>query len=1370
MKTKTKSYRHVETFGKSFLAGTVLLSGVGSHMVTAFANTSSAELRTAVQSKIEASEIAGITAKSFHGSTPVANVWDNNLDTYVDSDYNHPVTGDEIPQYFVIELKEAQSISKLRLYPRKNSGNGRPSAYTVSVSIDGNSYTKVAEGSIQEPNTVNWKEITFQPAEAKYIKIDIPQTADSYAAHVVTVAELEVYKEASFKTAKEELADIIAEAESYKEEDYTTKSWTAADLSFRISNAKTIYNREGAGDDAFLLQVQYTRAAINKLIACDDVDYAKMKALVDAKEPLHNNAYTTASWRAFKGAVYEAKQVNGTGAFPKKLRLTQAEYDEIYRAVLDAEQALQDATDLEQVEYGEAPRLTSPRYGGIFEVLNEEKAENGVTLTVQFLNNGLSPEDGKTQKSSAVRSYMDSSFYVQVKDADRNTVKEVQNDEMSPLQGKSNKEDGVVFTVTLPNGEYYFDASMGPGANTTVNSAGYYRTASNEKSAKEALADIIAEAEACKEEAYTTKSWNAAGLSSRINSAKIIYSREGATDEDYRNQVKYTQEAMAKLVACDDVDYAAMKALADEKEPLHNTIYTTESWRAFKAAVFEAKQVNGTGAFPKKLRLTQEEYDAIYNAVLNTEKDLQDASDMEQVEYGSAPKLTKPNYGGIFKVTKEEETSDGVRLQVEFRNNGVSPEDGKTGMRKASRGWMEDGFRVRVKDKGGKTVVEVNPEDMNQLEDARTKETGVQFHVDVAKGEYYFEVSMGVGANTSVSSAGYYRTAVKKEVPVTSITLGDINKKMVHLAPGSTLQLEAVVNADATNKELVYETNKEGLITVDKTGKIKAITCDERTGSYTQVKVSSASNPDVYTYVNIKVPLAPTADKVTVTGTYSGMKQNDTIEKTYKVTFVQNTVMEADKDNPGKTIWYDNGKEVFTAAGRVDRNGYVYYENFEQFFSVGEHRVKAEVVDALGRKAQTKEFVFHVSAFKSALVSGKVSGDIKEYAGNEEAIIIPDTLNGKDVTRLVKGGKGIPSGVKSVIIPAGIQYIDAEFFANATDLEHIEFKGALPEIAGSGIFNNTKLGKDSIIVSEDQVDVFEQANIEWINGDAVNKDFDIRDAVKDYTKRVSGTILDKVSGQPISHAKVQFKSHETQKSVYAVTDDNGFYELAVKPGEYIVYVAPFTKGDVKYLGDYTWKLQVHDAVEKNITLQPVVTLTGIVRDEDGKVFKNASIAIRNLTTDQAYTVKTDENGRYALADMNVNDSYRTYIWQDGSVYTPASTTFKLQPKEEHDIIVSFAKKEAVLQVAYVDVWGRTISTQELRSEKGKVNDTYTFTKKELKTPKGYKITKKQPTEFTVSYGTQKDMKITVQKTAGTIITEIVETAHKIISDIFHWFF
>ena len=1228
----------------------------------------------------------------------------------------------------------------------------------------------MAEGSIQEPNTVDWKEITFQPAEAKYIKIDIPQTADSYAAHVVTVAELEVYKETSVKTAKEELADIIAEAESYKEEDYTTKSWTAADLSFRISNAKTIYNREGAGDDAYLLQVQYTRAAINKLIACDDVDYAKMKALVDAKEPLHNNTYTTASWRAFKGAVYEAKQVNGTGAFPKKLRLTQAEYDEIYHAVLDAEQALQDATDLEQVEYGEAPRLTSPRYGGIFEVLKEEKAENSVTLSVQFLNNGLSPEDGKTRKSSAVRSYMDSSFYVQVKDADRNTVKEVQNDEMSPLQGKSNKEAGVVFTVTLPNGENYFDASMGPGANTTVNSAGYYRTASNEKSAKEALADIIAQAEARKEEAYTTKSWNAAGLSSRINSAKIIYNREGATDEDYRKQVKYTQEAMDKLVACDDVDYAAMKALVDEKEPLHNEIYTTASWRAFKAAVYEAKQVNGTGAFPKKLRLTQEEYDAIYNAVLTTEKDLQDASDMEQVEYGSAPKLTKPNYGGIFHVTKEEETSDGVRLQVEFRNNGVSPEDGKTGMRKASRGWMEDDFRVSVKDKSGKTVAEVNPEDMSQLEDARTKETGVQFHVDVAKGEYYFEVSMGVGANTSVSSAGYYRTAVKKEVPVTSITLGEINKKMVHLAPGSTLQLEAVVNADATNKELVYETNKEGLITVDKTGNIKAIKCDERTGSYTQVKVSSASNPDVYTYVNIKVPLAPTADKVTVTGTYSGMKQNDTIEKTYKVTFVQSTVMEADRDNPGKTIWYDNGKEVFTSIGKVDRNGYVYYENFEQFFSVGEHRVKAEVVDALGRKAQTKEFVFHVSAFKSALVSGKVSGDIKEYAGNEEAIVIPDTLNGKDVTRLVKGGKGIPAGVKRVIIPAGIQYIDAEFFAHATDLEHIEFKGTLPEIAGSGIFNNTKLGKDSIIVSEDQVDVFEQANIEWINGDAVNKDFDIREAVKDYTKRVSGTILDKVSGQPISHAKVQFKSHETEKSVYATTDDNGFYELAVKPGEYIVYVAPFTKGDVKYLGDYTWKLQVNNAVEKNITLQPVVTLTGIVRDEDGKVFKNAAIAIRNLTTDQAYTVKTDENGRYALADMNVNDSYRTYIWQDGSVYTPASTTFKLQPKEEHDIIVSFAKKEAVLQVAYVDAWGRTISTQELRSEKGKVNDTYTFTKKELKTPKGYKITRKQPTEFTVSYGTQKDVKITVQKTAGTIITEIVETAHKIISDIFHWFF
>ena len=76
MKTKMESCRHVETIGKSFLAGAVLLSGVGSNLVTAFANTSAEEVSAAVQSKIEASEIAGVTAKSFHGSTPVANVWE----------------------------------------------------------------------------------------------------------------------------------------------------------------------------------------------------------------------------------------------------------------------------------------------------------------------------------------------------------------------------------------------------------------------------------------------------------------------------------------------------------------------------------------------------------------------------------------------------------------------------------------------------------------------------------------------------------------------------------------------------------------------------------------------------------------------------------------------------------------------------------------------------------------------------------------------------------------------------------------------------------------------------------------------------------------------------------------------------------------------------------------------------------------------------------------------------------------------------------------------------------------------------------------------------------------------------------------------
>ena len=65
-------------------------------------------------------------AKSNHGSTPVSNAFNGNLEDYVDSDYNDPTGTGSLPQVFTVDFNQKTEVTGVRIYPRTSYENGRP--------------------------------------------------------------------------------------------------------------------------------------------------------------------------------------------------------------------------------------------------------------------------------------------------------------------------------------------------------------------------------------------------------------------------------------------------------------------------------------------------------------------------------------------------------------------------------------------------------------------------------------------------------------------------------------------------------------------------------------------------------------------------------------------------------------------------------------------------------------------------------------------------------------------------------------------------------------------------------------------------------------------------------------------------------------------------------------------------------------------------------------------------------------------------------------------------------------------------------------------------------------------------------------------
>ncbi|MGG5461806.1 endo-alpha-N-acetylgalactosaminidase family protein [Clostridium sp. B9] len=93
------------------------------------------------------------------------------------------------PHHIILELEEATKLDKFRYVPRQSGTNGNITEYKLSVSLDGENFTEIKNGTFA--NDSMDKIVEFEEAvEAKYVKLDVINSVGGFAS----AAELNVYK------------------------------------------------------------------------------------------------------------------------------------------------------------------------------------------------------------------------------------------------------------------------------------------------------------------------------------------------------------------------------------------------------------------------------------------------------------------------------------------------------------------------------------------------------------------------------------------------------------------------------------------------------------------------------------------------------------------------------------------------------------------------------------------------------------------------------------------------------------------------------------------------------------------------------------------------------------------------------------------------------------------------------------------------------------------------------------------------------------------------------------------------------------------------------------------------------------------------
>ncbi|MDK0728600.1 O-GlcNAc hydrolase NagJ [Clostridium perfringens] len=136
-----------------------------------------------------------ITASSEETSgenAPASFASDGDMNTFWHSKWSSPAH--EGPHHLILELDNVYEINKVKYAPRQDSKNGRITGYKVSVSLDGENFTEVKTGTLEDNAAIKF--IEFDSVDAKYVRLDVTDSVSDQAngrGKFATAAEVNVH-------------------------------------------------------------------------------------------------------------------------------------------------------------------------------------------------------------------------------------------------------------------------------------------------------------------------------------------------------------------------------------------------------------------------------------------------------------------------------------------------------------------------------------------------------------------------------------------------------------------------------------------------------------------------------------------------------------------------------------------------------------------------------------------------------------------------------------------------------------------------------------------------------------------------------------------------------------------------------------------------------------------------------------------------------------------------------------------------------------------------------------------------------------------------------------------------------------------------
>lgn len=231
-------------------------------------------------------------------------MFDNDLSTYWESPYGGENA--KLPQDVVLELADTYQLEQVS-FTSHTIQNGGVTEYTVSISLDGKDWTKVASGTVDANAYKQGQNVRvdarFAPADAKYVKFTVEGAVGRIAEEdnmYGRIAEMDLY--GTTKADKTELNNLIATVKGLDQSKYTEESWAA--LSEPLAAAEAVAADNSAATAEVTEAYNALNAAYTALKEVTDPPVPvspreELAQLISEVSGIENDNYTADSWEKF---------------------------------------------------------------------------------------------------------------------------------------------------------------------------------------------------------------------------------------------------------------------------------------------------------------------------------------------------------------------------------------------------------------------------------------------------------------------------------------------------------------------------------------------------------------------------------------------------------------------------------------------------------------------------------------------------------------------------------------------------------------------------------------------------------------------------------------------------------------------------------------------------------------------------------------------------------------------------------------------------------------------------------------------------------------------------------------------------------------